>query len=92
MHHYEEEEGCKKKRDKYKAKYGDYTHKDGTENADEFKTWKKCMKKKCFKHMNHECNAEPDVFTLVGHLGVSLMIFESGMHFHFPMLPIVGPK
>jgi len=32
------------------------------------------------------------VFTLVGHLGVSLMIFESGMHFHFPMLPIVGPK
>jgi len=20
------------------------------------------------------------------------MIFESGMHFHFPMLPIVGPK
>lgn len=56
MNHYEDEEGCKKKKDKYKDKYGDYTHKDGTENSDEFKEWKKCMRKKCTKHMNHECN------------------------------------
>ena len=40
--------------------------------------------------LSHE--VAPDVMTLIGHAGVSLMIFESGMHFDFSQLRVVGPK
>jgi len=33
----------------------------------------------------------PDIFTLTGHIGVGMMIFESGMHFDFQQAKTVGP-
>jgi Kef-type K+ transport system membrane component KefB len=33
----------------------------------------------------------PDVLTLIGHTGVALMIFESGLHFDFEQAKTVGP-
>lgn len=33
----------------------------------------------------------PDIFTLIGHVGVAMMIFESGMHFDFAQARVVGP-
>lgn len=51
-----------------------------------------CLLVYCRKYWDNKCSKYPNIFTLVGHFGVSLMIFESGMHFHFGMLPTVGPK
>ncbi|CAD7968608.1 unnamed protein product [Amoebophrya sp. A25] len=51
-----------------------------------------CYRLYCQKYFDGECQSKPNIFTLMGHFGVSLMIFESGMHFHFPTLHIVGPK
>ena len=41
--------------------------------------------------MDSHCGSFPDFFTLIGHAGVGLMIFESGMHFDFEKAKIVGP-
>lgn len=51
-----------------------------------------CIVKSCTKDIDHECQTEPNFFTLVGHLGVSMMIFESGMHFDFEKAKVVGAK
>eukprot|EP00929_Paragymnodinium_shiwhaense_P004804 TRINITY_DN105_c0_g2_i2.p1 TRINITY_DN105_c0_g2~~TRINITY_DN105_c0_g2_i2.p1 ORF type:complete len:1030 (-),score=288.03 TRINITY_DN105_c0_g2_i2:191-3280(-) len=51
-----------------------------------------CMVSQCQAHLNSLCGSEPDVFTLVGHTGVSMMIFESGMHFDFDKAKVVGAK
>mmetsp|Transcript_17983 Transcript_17983/g.41991 ORF Transcript_17983/g.41991 Transcript_17983/m.41991 type:complete len:1150 (+) Transcript_17983:115-3564(+) len=51
-----------------------------------------CTEKKCEEHVNSLCIQEPNIFTLTGHAGVSLMIFESGMHFDFEKARKVGPK
>jgi len=48
--------------------------------------------KTCDADISHECQLTPDVFTLIGHAGVALMIFESGMHFDFEKAKVVGPK
>jgi Kef-type K+ transport system membrane component KefB len=47
--------------------------------------------KECKIDMQGKCQRTPDVFTLIGHTGVALMIFESGMHFDFKMARVVGP-
>jgi len=52
----------------------------------------KCMKKNCLKEVAHLCGGEPNVFSLIGHAGVGLMIFESGMHFDFDGARKVLPK
>ncbi|CAD7945502.1 unnamed protein product [Amoebophrya sp. A120] len=57
----------------------------------DYDTYNDCMEFYCTKYYDGKCNSRPNIFTLLGHFGVSLMIFESGMHFHFPMLHIVGP-
>jgi len=51
-----------------------------------------CLQKSCEADVSHHCGLTPDVFTLIGHAGVALMIFESGMHFDFEKAKIVGPK
>jgi Kef-type K+ transport system membrane component KefB len=50
-----------------------------------------CLKSECEAHRSSECQLFPDMFTLVGHTGVAMMIFESGMHFDFKMARQVGP-
>eukprot|EP00929_Paragymnodinium_shiwhaense_P004809 TRINITY_DN105_c0_g5_i1.p1 TRINITY_DN105_c0_g5~~TRINITY_DN105_c0_g5_i1.p1 ORF type:complete len:981 (-),score=261.70 TRINITY_DN105_c0_g5_i1:347-3289(-) len=51
-----------------------------------------CMSTECVAELTYLCGTEPDFFTLIGHTGVSMMIFESGMHFDFDKAKIVGPK
>jgi Kef-type K+ transport system membrane component KefB len=60
--------------------------------GDGFKDYADCAQKTCKAHVAHECGLTPDFFTLIGHTGVALMIFESGMHFDFEKGKVVGPK
>jgi len=52
----------------------------------------KCFIQECEKDRLQECSVAPDIFTLVGHIGVSLMIFEAGMHVDFEKVRLVGAK
>jgi Kef-type K+ transport system membrane component KefB len=58
----------------------------------DFDSYDDCVKKTCKAEVAHSCGLTPDVFTLIGHTGVALMIFESGMHFDFEKGKQVGPK
>ena len=55
-----------------------------------FHSYQECLEKTCHSEISHECQLTPDVFTLIGHAGVALMIFESGMHFDFEKAKKVG--
>lgn len=55
-----------------------------------YKTYTECLEKACVLDVSHECQLTPDIFTFVGHTGVALMIFESGMHFDFEKAKVVG--
>lgn len=55
-----------------------------------FHSYQECLEKTCHAEISHECQLTPDVFTLIGHAGVALMIFESGMHFDFEKAKKVG--
>lgn len=57
-----------------------------------YASYEECLVKSCHSEISHECQLTPDVFTLIGHAGVALMIFESGMHFEFEKAKIVGAK
>ncbi|CAK9099433.1 High-affinity Na(+)/H(+) antiporter NhaS3 (Sodium/proton antiporter NhaS3) [Durusdinium trenchii] len=57
-----------------------------------YASYEECLVKSCKQEISHECQLTPDVFTLIGHAGVALMIFESGMHFDFEKAKIVGAK
>mmetsp|Transcript_96444 Transcript_96444/g.201488 ORF Transcript_96444/g.201488 Transcript_96444/m.201488 type:complete len:789 (+) Transcript_96444:167-2533(+) len=61
-------------------------------DGSEFSSYDQCLYKSCQSEVSHECGLYPDVFTLIGHTGVALMIFESGMHFDFEKAKVVGPK
>lgn len=56
-----------------------------------YATFEECLEKSCESDIATQCQLTPDVFTLIGHAGVALMIFESGMHFDFEKAKIVGP-
>jgi len=58
----------------------------------DFATFSECVQRSCEADVSHRCGLTPDIFTLIGHTGVALMIFESGMEFNFDMAKIVGPK
>ncbi|CEL94064.1 unnamed protein product [Vitrella brassicaformis CCMP3155] len=45
---------------------------------------------KCKEEEHHHCGSEPSIFELLGTIGVSLVIFESGMHFDFERVRKVG--
>mmetsp|Transcript_72589 Transcript_72589/g.113560 ORF Transcript_72589/g.113560 Transcript_72589/m.113560 type:complete len:772 (+) Transcript_72589:124-2439(+) len=55
-----------------------------------YPTYTECLKKACVLDVSHECQLTPNIFTFVGHAGVALMIFESGMHFDFEKAKVVG--
>jgi len=55
-----------------------------------YQTYKECLERSCEADVRHHCSLTPDVFTLIGHAGVALMIFESGMHFDFEKAREVG--
>ncbi|CAJ1364894.1 unnamed protein product [Effrenium voratum] len=56
-----------------------------------YSSYKECLIKECEHEVDNQCGSFPDFFTLIGHAGVGLMIFESGMHFDFEKAKIVGP-
>jgi len=90
MHHMQEAElgGCL---DEYKA-YKTAKTNNAADIDDIAELYAQCIKKDCKKEVSHLCQAEPNAFTLIGHAGVSMMIFESGMHFDFDKAKIVGLK
>uniref|UniRef100_A0A7S2JCM2 Cation/H+ exchanger transmembrane domain-containing protein n=1 Tax=Alexandrium andersonii TaxID=327968 RepID=A0A7S2JCM2_9DINO len=55
-----------------------------------YDTYAQCLERSCEADVSHHCSLTPDVFTLIGHAGVALMIFESGMHFDFAKARQVG--
>ena len=57
-----------------------------------YHSYSECLEKTCHAEISHHCQLTPDVFTLIGHAGVALMIFESGMHFDFQKAKKVGPR
>lgn len=58
----------------------------------DYDSYEDCLVKTCKANVAHDCQETPNFFTLVGHTGVAMMIFESGMHFDFEKARIVGPK
>lgn len=56
-----------------------------------YASYHECLIKSCEADVSGHCGEFPDFFTLIGHAGVGLMIFESGMHFDFEKAKIVGP-
>jgi Kef-type K+ transport system membrane component KefB len=61
-----------------------------TKGKTEYNTYDECLRKGCDLNMAIKCATTPDVFTLVGHTGVAMMIFESGLHFDFEQAKKVG--
>jgi Kef-type K+ transport system membrane component KefB len=57
-----------------------------------FDSYDECLVKSCEAEVSTRCQMTPDFFTLIGHTGVAMMIFESGMHFDFEKAAKVGPK
>jgi len=81
--------GCKEERIQFlTAATG--MEKYAAEKLPEFMTSVDCIKADCGKEVAHMCGVEPNIFTLIGHTGVSMMIFESGMHFDFEKAKVVG--
>jgi Kef-type K+ transport system membrane component KefB len=62
------------------------------EQIDDHGSVEECLLAKCNAHQLHECAATPDIFTVIGHMGVSMMIFEAGMHVDFAKVKKVGIK
>jgi len=62
--------------------------KEGKTDSD---TYSKCILDSCELKQALATSEVPDVFTLAGHIGVGMMIFESGMHFDFSQAKTVGP-
>lgn len=62
-----------------------------TKGKTKYETYQDCLKKSCQLHLSHECVLTPDFFSFAGHVGVALMIFESGMHFDFDKAKECGP-
>jgi len=63
----------------------------GAEGKTDYKTYSDCNRISCELDLATKCALTPDIFTLCGHIGVALMIFESGMHFDFEQAKTVGP-
>jgi len=60
-------------------------------SADLEESYGVCLNKYCKKDVADRCQIVPGFFVIVGHIGVAMMIFESGMHFDFEMAAEVGP-
>jgi len=63
----------------------------GNEGKTVHNDYKTCLKEQCGLELALNCSTYPDFFTLLGHTGVAMMIFESGMHFDFEQAKTVGP-
>jgi len=57
----------------------------------EYEDYDECLKRNCISQLSHKCLLTPNIFSLFGHCGVALMIFESGMHFDISKAEAAGP-
>lgn len=64
----------------------------GSAGKVDYDDYTQCLEEQCKFEVAMECAETPDIFTVVGHIGVALMIFESGMHFDFEQAKTVGPR
>jgi len=72
--------------------YENSPHRRLASQSHDYHSYEECLSKTCDHEVSQHCGLTPDVFTLIGHAGVALMIFESGMHFDFEKAGVVGPK
>lgn len=63
----------------------------GNAGKTEYDTYGECLEEQCGYKLAIKCAETPDIFSLLGHTGVAMMIFESGMHFDFEQAKTVGP-
>jgi len=63
----------------------------GKKGKTDFDSYGECLIESCNLDLALRCATTPDIFTLIGHTGVAMMIFESGMHFDFEQAKTVGP-
>jgi len=61
------------------------------EGKTDYDDYGSCLKEMCGFDLAMKCAENPDIFTTIGHTGVAMMIFESGMHFDFQQAKTVGP-
>jgi len=57
-----------------------------------YDTYGECLRQSCIIDLANRCQSTPNILTMIGHTGVAMMIFESGMHFDFHQVRAVGPK
>eukprot|EP00405_Crypthecodinium_cohnii_P049599 CAMPEP_0206602224 /NCGR_PEP_ID=MMETSP0325_2-20121206/47244_1 /ASSEMBLY_ACC=CAM_ASM_000347 /TAXON_ID=2866 /ORGANISM="Crypthecodinium cohnii, Strain Seligo" /LENGTH=618 /DNA_ID=CAMNT_0054114639 /DNA_START=132 /DNA_END=1988 /DNA_ORIENTATION=+ len=65
---------------------------DSAEGKVDYDNYEQCLLKRCELELANECAHTPNILTLIGHTGVAMMIFESGMHFDFEQAKSVGGK
>jgi len=51
------------------------------ESTAEYASLEECLRHHCEANISEECSLRPDAITVIGHAGVALMLFESGLHF-----------
>mmetsp|Transcript_3011 Transcript_3011/g.7710 ORF Transcript_3011/g.7710 Transcript_3011/m.7710 type:complete len:535 (+) Transcript_3011:70-1674(+) len=61
-----------------------------TEGKTDYDCYENCLVQNCKLDLAMKCGTAPDILTLIGHAGVAMMIFESGMHFDFEQAKTVG--
>jgi len=62
----------------------------GTAGKTDYDSYEECLVQSCKLDLAMKCGTTPDILTLIGHAGVAMMIFESGMHFDFEQAKTVG--
>jgi Kef-type K+ transport system membrane component KefB len=65
--------------------------KEGQADKDVYDHYNDCLKESCILDRALKSATVPSIFVLIGHTGVAMMIFESGMHFDFDQAKTVGP-
>mmetsp|Transcript_148891 Transcript_148891/g.361502 ORF Transcript_148891/g.361502 Transcript_148891/m.361502 type:complete len:597 (-) Transcript_148891:380-2170(-) len=55
-----------------------------------YDTYGECLRQSCIIDLANRCQSTPNILTMIGHTGVAMMIFESGMHFDFEKAKVVG--
>jgi len=62
----------------------------GNAGKTDYDSYQECLEEQCGYDLAMKCATTPDIFTIIGHTGVAMMIFESGMHFDFEQAKTVG--
>lgn len=53
-------------------------------------SYKECLRQSCEADLRRTCEKSPDLFTMIGHAGVGLLVFQNAMRFDYYSLRSVG--